>query len=97
MASSGDPNELGTAIILLGGTGLALAMGLSAICSLFRQREQQTGRPFTEEERQILLALASSVPALEDRLASVEGTLDSMTSMLETLVRRNRPNRVTDA
>jgi TolA-binding protein len=95
VAAQGD--ELGTALILLGGTGLALVMGLSAICSLFQQREQQTGRPFSEEERQILLALASSVPALEDRLASVEGTLESMANMLETLVHRNRRGRATDA
>lgn len=97
MASSGDPDaELRTALALLGGTGIALLAALKSICGLFRQREVETGRPFTEQDREMLLTLASTVTALEERLASTEGTLEAMTEKFDELLTMARRRRATD-
>jgi DNA transposition AAA+ family ATPase len=94
MAAQGD--ELGAALVLLGGGGLALVLSLKTICAFLRRREVDTGRRISAEEFDALMATVQLVPALEERMAGVERTVEGLAETLEELLRRARQRRATD-
>ncbi len=96
MAASGSSDELRTAVVLLGASGVALAMTLRALCSLFRKHEEATGRKMSPAEIDALLAVASAHPVLEERLASVERALPAILSKLDDILARSSRRRLSD-
>jgi hypothetical protein len=91
-----DPDEWRAALVLLGGTGVALIMALRTICGLFRAREQETGRRMTDAEIECVLAAASALPGLVARLSAVERTLPTIADALDDLVFLSRQRPATD-
>lgn len=98
MTGSGgsDGSELRIALALLGASGVALVMALSAICDLLRRKEQRTGRQLSDVEIDALLAVAAAIPGQEKRLAHIERSLPAIQEALDEILRRETGRRATD-
>jgi hypothetical protein len=94
--SEAPESELGTALIVLGATGVALVTALRSVGRALLEREQKSGCQFTAEERDAILAAASAIPGLEERLATTEVNLSAMIEKLDTLIARSNRTRATD-
>ena len=92
----GSDSEFRVAAIVLGASGMALIAALRAICDALRQREEETGRQFTSQERDAILAAASAIPGLEERLATAEVNLAALTEKFDEIEARRYRTRATD-
>ncbi len=97
MTVSGDPDgEARVAAVLLGGSALAVMLGLRSICRLLRRRETLTGRKLTEAEVDKLLEVADLVPVLREEIATVKRTLPELERKIDEVLARGKRFRITD-
>jgi hypothetical protein len=96
VATPGSGDELGAALVLLGASGVALAMALRGICAIFQRRERDTGRRLSADEVESLLTVAAAHPVLADQVRGMRGDLDDLTDKLDELLRRSRRRPATD-
>jgi hypothetical protein len=89
-------DERGTALVLLGGTGLALMLTLKGICALLQRREALTGRPITRVEYDAIMEAVQIIPALKAEVAGIKATLPALCDKLDDLIARSNRRRATD-
>lgn len=86
--AAGDPDEAQAAIAILGASGVALLMGLRAICGIFQRRERDEGRKLTAEEVDAIMVVTAAHPALAQAVAGIRADLDAITERLDEMARR---------
>jgi hypothetical protein len=89
-------DERGTALVLLGGTGLALMLTLKGLCALVQRREALTGRPITRAEYDSIMEAVRLIPALQAEVAGIKQTLPALCDKLDDLIARSTRRRATD-